>query len=89
MGWTSPGGAAHVYCRGYLRLYPPQVGSEISRDIKQFDGFTHSHSSRFRGVTRTVHILYVELKLPNGLKPSVATASLKFLRSSAKVLCFL
>ena len=25
MGWTSPGGAAHVHCCGYLGLYPPQL----------------------------------------------------------------
>ena len=66
-----------------------EVGPGISRDIKLFDGFTHSHGGRFRGVIRIGHILYVELKLPNGLKPSMATASLKFLGSSAKALCFL
>jgi hypothetical protein len=71
------------------KSFPREVGPEISRDIKQFDGFTHSHGGRFKGVTRTVHILYVELKLPNWLKPSVVMASLKFLGSSAKVLCFL
>ena len=71
------------------KSFPREVGPRISRDIKQFDGFTHSHGGRFRGITRIGHILYVELKLPNGLKPSVAMASLKFLGSSAKVGCFL
>ena len=28
MGWTSPGGVAHVHCRGYLGLYPPQLVPE-------------------------------------------------------------
>ena len=71
------------------KSFPREVGPGISRDIKQFNGFTHFYGGRFRGVTRTGHILYVELKLPNGFKPSVAMASLKFLRSSAKVLCLL
>ena len=71
------------------KSFPRVVGPGISRDIKKFDGLTHSHGGRFRGVTRTGHILYVELKLPNGLKPSMVTASLKFLGSSVKVLCFL
>ena len=71
------------------KSFPREVGPGISRDIKQFDGFTHSHGGRFRGVTRIGHILYVKLKLPNGLKPSVAMASLKFLGSSTKNLCFL
>ena len=71
------------------KSFQGEVGPGINRDIKQFNGFTHSHGGRFKGVTRTGHILYVKLKLPNGLKPSVATASLKFLGSSAKVGCFL
>ena len=71
------------------KSFQGEVGPGINRDIKQFNGFTHSHGGRFRGVTRTGHILYVELTLPNGLKPSMAMASLKFLGSSAKVLCFL
>ena len=70
------------------KSFPREVGPRISRDIKQFDGFTHSHGGRFRGVTRTGHILYVELKLPNGLKPSVVTASLKFLGSLQKLGAF-
>ena len=80
------------YIRGFKntsKSFLGEVGPEISRDIKQFDGFTHSHGGRFKGVTRTGHILYVELKLPNALKPSVVTASLKFLGSSTKVGCFL
>ena len=71
------------------KSFTREVGPRINRDIKQFNGFTHFHGGRFRGVTRTGHILYVELKLPNGLKPSMVTTSLKFLGSSAKVGCFL
>ena len=55
----------------------------ISNGMKQFEGFTHSQGGRFKGVTRTGHMLYVVLKLPNGLNPSVATANLKFLASLA------
>ena len=25
VGWTTPGGVAHVVCRGYLGSYPPQL----------------------------------------------------------------
>ena len=25
VGWTAPGGAAHVVCHGYPELYPPQL----------------------------------------------------------------
>ena len=28
MGWAAPRGAAHVVCRGYLGLYPPQLVPE-------------------------------------------------------------
>ena len=28
VGWTLPGRAAHVPCRGYLGLYPPQLVTE-------------------------------------------------------------
>ena len=28
VGWTTPGGAAHVVCRGYPGLYPPQLVPE-------------------------------------------------------------
>src|SRR5688572_220378 len=56
----------------------------MSKDIKQFVGFTHSHGGRLSGVTSTGHILYWVLMLPNGLNPSVAKASLRFLGSFAK-----
>jgi hypothetical protein len=71
------------------KSFHTEVGLGISRDIKQLDGLTHFDGGRFRGVTRIGHILYAELKLPNGLKPSVATASLKFFALSAKVVCVL
>jgi hypothetical protein len=28
VGWTVPGGVAHVLCHGYLGLYPPQLVPE-------------------------------------------------------------
>ena len=50
---------------------------------KQFEGLTHCHGGRFKGITSTSHMLYVVLKSPHGLKTSLATASLKFLVSFA------
>ena len=56
----------------------------MSKDIKQFVGFTFSHGARLSGVRSTGHILYWVLMLPNGLNPSVAKASLRFLGSFAE-----
>ena len=35
MGWTTPGSAAHVVCRGYSGSYPPQLVPELLVSIVQ------------------------------------------------------
>ena len=35
MGWSSPGGAAHVHCSGYLGLYPPQPSPRAPRPAQR------------------------------------------------------
>jgi hypothetical protein len=71
-------------CKNKSKSVAGNFGPGISKDMKQFEGFRHSHCGRFKGATNTGHMLYVVMKLPNGLKPSVATQSLRFLTSSLK-----
>ena len=64
--------------------FPGNYRPGISRPMMMLDCSTHSHGGKLYGIRNTGHMLYEELILPNGLKPSVARPSLMFLASSAK-----
>ena len=61
----------------------------MSKAIIKLDCSIHSHGGRLYGTTNTGHMLYEVVMLPNGLKPSVARPSLRFLASSANHRYFL
>jgi len=62
--------------------FPRHSQPGISRPMIKLDCSTHSHGGKLYGIRNTSHMLYEELILPNGLKPSVARPSLMFLASS-------
>jgi hypothetical protein len=55
----------------------------INKAIMKFDSSMHTHGGMLYGTTNSGHILYELVMLPNGLKPSIARPSLRFLASFA------
>jgi hypothetical protein len=49
----------------------------------KFDSSMHSHGGKLYGTTNTCHMLYFVFFFENGLKPSMARPSLRFLASFA------
>jgi hypothetical protein len=55
----------------------------INKAIMKFDSSMHTHGGMLYNTANTDHILYELFMLPNGLKPSVARPSIRFLAPSA------
>jgi hypothetical protein len=65
------------------KSFDGELSPGINESIMKFDSSMHTHGGLLYGTKNTGHILYELFMLPNGLKPSVARPSLRFLASFA------
>src|SRR6266508_4050833 len=70
-------------CRNTSKSFPGDLGPGMSNTILKLDSSIHAQGGRLYGTINTSHMLYEELIMPNELKPSVESPSLKFLASCA------